>query len=131
MQKKIVRFSNFELLRILCMFSIVLGHFIEQSGIYRCDTFFSAFFYSSADSLMRVACSVFIIISSYFIVEKEFKIRRVFHTWLALFFYTATITIILKVIKPELVSRFDIYRAFLPLETTPLWFLNYYIIFLC
>lgn len=130
-QEKKERYSNFEFLRILCMLSIVLGHFTEQSGIAHHNTIFSAFFYTASDSMMRVACSVFVIISAYFLTEKEFKIRRIVHTWLALIFYTVTITLTLKFKRPDLVSKFDIYRAFLPVETTPLWFLNYYIVLLC
>ncbi|MFG6357353.1 MAG: acyltransferase [Acetatifactor sp.] len=123
---KKIRNSNLELLRILCILFIIGDHFTGQSGIYEGGNIGNHFFYSAVTSLSRVACSVFIIISAWFLVEKEFRFKRIIHVWLTVVMYTVPITVYLYVIG--IASRGNIVAAFLPVEQSPLWFAGYYIV---
>lgn len=124
--EKRIRNSNLELLRILCILFIIGDHFTTQSGIYEGGNVGSHFFYSAVTSLSRVACSVFIIISAWFMSEKEFRFKRIIHVWLTVVMYTVPITIYLYMIGAS--SRGNIVAAFLPVEQSPLWFAGYYIV---
>lgn len=120
------RNSNLELLRILCILFIIGDHFTGQSGIYEGGSIGVNFFYSAVTSLSRVACSVFIIISAWFLSDKDFKFKRIIHVWLTVVMYTIPITIYLCLIGTA--SRKNIITAFLPVEQSPLWFAGYYIV---
>lgn len=122
------RSSNLELLRIFCILCIIGDHFVGQSGVADNSSFFSALFYCTVVSLSRVACDVFIIISAWFMVDKEFHLRKIIHVWLTVAMYTVPITIFLYV---NGVANADIFWAFLPVEASPLWFAGYYIILVC
>ncbi len=123
--EKKARNSNLELLRIFCILFIIGDHFTSQSGIYEGGNVLVHFFYCAATGLSRVACSVFIIISSWFLVDREFKLKRIIHVWLTVVMYTVPITIYLYMIGVS--SRRNIVAAFLPVEQEPLWFAGYYI----
>lgn len=123
---KKTRYSNLELLRILCILFIIGDHFTCQSGIYEGGNIGSHFFYCASTSLSRVACSVFIIISAWFLSDKDFKFKRIIHVWLTVVMYTVPLTIYLYLIGVS--SRGNIVAAFLPVEQSPLWFAGYYIV---
>lgn len=110
------------------MFTIVGDHFIGQSGIAEFNTLAQCVYYSTVVSLSRVACSIFIIISAWFLVEKEFSIKRVFHTWLTVIMYTVPITLIAYLFQLYPVDGNLFKSALLPIENSPLWFANYYIV---
>lgn len=123
---KKIRNSNLELLRILCILFIIGDHFTGQSGIYEGGSIGSHFFYCASTSLSRVACSVFIIISAWFLADKDFRFKRIVHIWLTVVMYTIPLTIYLYLIGVS--SRGNIVAAFLPVEQSPLWFAGYYIV---
>lgn len=123
---KRTRNSNLELLRILCILFIIADHFTCQSGIYEGGNIGSHFFYCASTSLSRVACSVFIIISAWFLSDRDFKFKRVIHVWLTVVMYTVPITIYLFLVGVS--SRGNIVAAFLPVEQSPLWFAGHYIV---
>lgn len=122
------RSSNLELLRIFCILAIIGDHFVGQSGIANFSGYFSTSFYIVCVSLSRVACSVFIIISSWFLVDASFKVKRIFHTWLTVIMYTVPITLICKYIFHIEISKEVFVQAFFPIEECPLWFAGYYIV---
>lgn len=120
------RNSSIELLRIICIIFIIGDHFTGQAGVNEGGNLLIHFFYCTVTSLSRVACSVFIIISAWFLVEQQFRVRRILHIWLTVIMYTVPITLYLYF--NGLASKQDLYNAFFPLETSPLWFASYYII---
>lgn len=120
------RNSNLELLRIICIIAIIGDHFTGQSGIVERGSFTASLFYSTVISLSRVSCSVFIIISAWFSIEKSFGIKKIFHTWLTVIMYTIPISLYLFNIG--VIGKESIYMAMLPVEESPLWFAGFYII---
>lgn len=126
--EKVERSSSLELLRILCIISIVADHFTYQSGIIQMDTLAQSIFYATMLGLSRMSCSVFIIISAWFLVEKEFRIKRVFHTWLTVIMYTLPITLAAYFLKLYSVDGLLIKTSMLPITGSPLWFASYYMV---
>lgn len=124
--EKKTRNSNLELLRIFCIIFIIADHFTMQGGLYEGGSVGTHFFYSAVTSLSRVACSVFIIISAWFLCDREFRFKRIVHVWLTVVMYTVPITIYLYL--TGVASRGNIVAAFLPVEQSPLWFAGYYMV---
>lgn len=127
-QMKKERNSNLELLRIFCILFIIGDHFTGQSGIAEGSRTLIRAFYCSTTSLSRVACSVFIIISAWFCVDKAFRFRKIVHVWLTVIMYTVPIMLYLLYVGE--ISRANLITALFPVEESPLWFAGYYIILL-
>ncbi len=125
-KSKSVRNSNLELLRILCILAIIGDHFTGQSGIVEWGNVGINFFYCAVTSLSRVACSVFIIISAWFAVEKSFNMKKVLHVWLTVIMFTVPITLYCWHIG--IATKRDLFTAALPVSGSPLWFAGYYIV---
>lgn len=121
-----MRSSNLEILRILCILAIIGDHFTGQSGIVEWGGMGTNFFYCAVSSLSRVACSVFIIISAWFSVDKVFKFKKIVHVWITVVMYT--VPIILYCTFVGIASKENIFIAFMPIEESPLWFAGYYIV---
>lgn len=124
MSLKKERNSNLELLRIFSILAIIGDHFTGQSGITAGGGLTA--FYCAVTSLSRVACSVFIIISSWFLVDMPFRFKRIVRTWLTVIMFTVPITLYCMYLG--LATKNNLYTAFLPIEGSPLWFAGYYIV---
>ena len=122
------RDSNLELLRIICIISIIAGHFVESSGVASYDTLTLSFFFSFFGSLVRVSCSVFIILSSWFLVDQKFKVSRLFSAWLTVVSYTTFFMLYGKLSGTINYDKSSVLGVFLPIEQNTLWFAGCYII---
>ena len=122
------RDSNLELLRIICIISIIAGHFVESSGVASYDTLTLSFFFSFFGSLVRVSCSVFIILSSWFLVDQKFKVSRIFSAWLTVVSYTTFFLLYGKLSGTINYDKSYVLGVFLPIEQNTLWFVGCYII---
>ena len=109
------RSSNLELLRIFCILAIISDHFVQQSGIAAEGDI--NVFYCVMTSLSRVSCSVFIIISAWFLIDMPFRFKRVLHTWLTVIMFT--VPIMLYCMHIGLATKANLYYAFLPIEGSP------------
>lgn len=115
---KAQRQINLEILRILCMLFIIVGHVGGRSGIES---------FSSFATIAPHAVNCFVLISGYFLITSKFKIERVLRVILETFFYTFTITIILYLLgKADL---YDIAKSIMPFAPTKFsyWFVNKYL----
>ena len=88
------RMSNFELLRIISMLIIVIYHFALHGNIIN-----SAQGISKAVSNVlfiggTLGVNLFVLIGGYFMVDTDFRIKRLLKLWFATFFYSALISII-------------------------------------
>lgn len=70
------RNSGFELLRILCMLAIVFYHYVQHGGIENYSTYeinYGLISVQFAGMFGRVACSVFAMISGYYLISARHK----------------------------------------------------------
>ena len=124
------RSSNLELLRILCVIAIIADHFTNQSGVLSFASLQESFFYPVLFSLGRVSCSVFVIISAWFLTDRPFRVRRIFHTWITVIMYAVPVTLAAKYVFSVAVNKETLYGTLFPVEESPLWFAGYYIVLL-
>lgn len=109
---------NLEILRILCMLFIVVGHIGGRSGIES---------FSSFAIIAPHAVNCFVLISGYFLITSKFKIERVLRVILETIFYTFAITLILYMLGKA--STQDIAKSIMPFAPTKFtyWFVNKYL----
>ena len=109
---------NLEILRILCMLFIVVGHIGGRSGIES---------FSSFATIAPHAVNCFVLISGYFLITSKFKIERALRVILETIFYTFTITIILYLFGKA--NLHDIAKSIIPFAPTKFsyWFVNKYL----
>ena len=147
------RNSNFELLRIIAMFSIVLAHTPSQSYClgYGLESNMSAKIFHDMVSgwTGSLGNCLFIMISSWFLIDSKFTIKNLFKIWFSVFSVSLVISLSLWLSKTPIVSFLDAERYLsstydevkhlvtkkeLILSLTPLyhniyWFAGTYVIF--
>ena len=110
------RALNIELLRIVCMFSIVVSHIKERScASYPFDLL-----------LMPHHVDCFILISGYFLVTAKFKFERILRLLAETIFYTFAITFILFCLGK--VDVYELVKSIFPIAPTKFayWFVTKY-----
>lgn len=129
MAVKTPRASNMELLRVLCMLLIIGDHLTGQGGIADYSTFSSSFDFCLIGCGSRIACSVFVLIGSWFLCEQPFQTRRPLSLWLSLWLYTVPVTL-LCALGGLPVSFGTLRWAAFPASTRQLWFISDYLVLL-
>ena len=131
--KKKVRQSNFELLRIISMLMIIFGHFIGHSGIYGNIHGYGlgvrivgTLFYIGG----ALGVNLFMLISSYFLIDTKFSLKRVLRIWFEFFFYNVIFVLIGKFCMHETYDYATWLRSLLPVTFNAAWFAVVYI-FIC
>lgn len=129
------RLVNFDALKVVSMFMIVVWHFyihgmqVDRSfeisptviGIINC--FMSQY--------LLVICSVcvdiYVLITGFFIISKEFRFIRIFRVWFISVFYGVFLTTIVYLSCPDINSPTDIIKSFFPVLNNSYWFVRQYI----
>lgn len=89
------RQSSFELLRLLAIIAVVLGHFIRQSGLADTATGANAIINTFLGSGGRISVNVFLLLGSWFMVDATFRLRRIVRLYLEVVFYSIPITLLM------------------------------------
>lgn len=78
------RQSNLELLRIIAMIMVITVHYVGHGRVLDNVEVFSLNFYVSnlMQAFTTFSVPIYVMISAYFMCEKEFKLKRVFKIWL-------------------------------------------------
>lgn len=115
---KAQRQINLEILRILCMLFIVVGHIGGRSGIES---------FSSFATIAPHAVNCFVLISGYFLINARFKSERILRTFIETVFYTCTITVALYFVGKA--NVYDIAKSIMPIAPTKFayWFVTKYL----
>ncbi len=124
-----MRKSNFELLRIISMLMIVMGHMSGQALNPTQINDFQRSFYISLSSGSRIAVSFFLMTGLWFMVDSKFSPKRVLKLYGALWFWSVLLTYILVVLGQD-VSTKDMISCFFPVLRRWMWFVPVYIVLL-
>lgn len=88
------RCANIELLRIVSMLLIIMGHFVGQNDVMKrlngtplCAAVLSG-------SASRIAVNVFLVIGVWFMLDKEFSAKRILVLYGEVWFYGIALTAI-------------------------------------
>ena len=121
------RLSNFELLRIIAMFFIFIGHFMGQGSYfsYVCGGV-NLYLGMLLGSASRIFVNVFLFIGIWFMVDSKFSGRRILKLYFNTWTYTSTlaIAVLLLGLRPELKY---VLTGLLPFVGKNLWFVSTYI----
>lgn len=129
-----VRERNFEVMRTLAMFSIVIYHCmchgIGGDYAFNLQQTVSMFNFTVSDFFLvfgSIAVNLYVLVSGYFLVNTKFKVSRILRTWVSALFYSVVITTTFLLLSLEQWSVVAFGKSFFPLSTDAYWFLTQYI----
>lgn len=129
-----VRERNFEVMRTLAMFSIVIYHCmchgIGGDYAFNLQQAVSMFNFTVSDFFLvfgSIAVNLYVLVSGYFLVNTKFKVSRILRTWVSALFYSVVITTTFLLLSLEQWSVVTFGKSFFPLSTDAYWFLTQYI----
>lgn len=116
------RKSNFELLRIISMIMIILHHYSYHGGSFNLPIgpakYVSQLFFVGGS----LGVTLFMLISSYFLIDTKFSIKRILRIWFEIFFYCAGISIICYFAKVQTFTYKTWLQVLLPITFNATWF---------
>ena len=132
MENNSIRKSNFELLRIIMMILIVLHHYIWHGN-------FNIGSPNEVNNIIleclgfggKIGINVFILITGYFMISSEFKLRKVLIIYGELLFYSAIISVGFGIFHRSDISVGYILDAVFPFITNRHNYITSYLILYC
>ena len=130
------RNSSLELLRIISMIMIVFHHFAIHGGFEWDAPSLSIpyFWYNFIIGGGKVGVDVFVLISGYFLVNKEgslFDFKRILKFWGQVFFYSIAFYIIFRLMGMNDMGIKSFIKVFFPITCSHWWFAStYFVLFL-
>lgn len=123
------RCSNFELMRIVSMFFIVLFHMIISTGgnLINNTTGLTKIILEFICMIIIVHVNSYILVSGYFQHDKKFSINKVFSLIVMAWFYKVIIAGIIYSLNIHDFSALEIIKILSPIEFQNNWFLIVYI----
>lgn len=128
------RERNFEVMRTLAMFFIViyhcLTHGIGSEYVFNLHHPVSLLNLAFSDLLLvfsSISVNLYVMVSGYFLADSRFKISRIGRTWLNACFYSCVITIIFMSLSLTPWSLVTLCKSFFPLSTDAYWFVTQYV----
>lgn len=125
------RNTALDIYRILCMFLITTIHIINYSGLLTAipDNHLNFWLVTGIQVLQVFSISGFTLISSYYLVDKPFKLRRLLRFALMVVFFSIVIYLLSLVLVKRDFSVLLVAKSFLPLTTYHYWYpVNYLIL---
>lgn len=125
------RQSNFELLRIISMILIIMHHFAVHSGFPQgggtINDYIVRFFAIGG----KLGVNIFVLISGYFLVDSNFKFKKLLKLIIQLLFYSIIITLIFLCCKKVSLSEQLVLKTLFPASSSAWWFATIYILLYC
>ena len=126
--EKQLRKSNIELLRIVAMIMIVLHHYSLYTGLINTSEILSNQIVAVIINLFgKLGAILFVVISGYFMVEKNNFLNNIFKTLFQLLFYSIGIYFILLLFGVISFSPKSLIYTLFPFQYQEYWFVTYYI----
>lgn len=128
------RNGNIELLRLLSMFMVVILHALGKSNLLvdlSKDSNVNAWISWIIESFCVCAVNVFMLISGYFLIKSEFKVRRLFELVFQVVFYALGSFIVCLAFNIETGNPKDVYNTLFsvfPIHMNLYWFVSVYIV---
>lgn len=128
MLKRVERDSNYELLRIISMFFIVLWHVIQHSNVLGNVSGVSNFVLNAIMLFIVVHVNCFLLITGYYQSKSTFKLKKLLSLILEIWFYNFIINFVLKFSGLVSYTNVDFLTriSFFNLDT--FWYIKCYII---
>lgn len=123
------RNSNYEIMRIISMFFIVIYHCLIITGGQLIDhtTGFTQMFCELLSLILIVHVNSFLLVSGYFQYNKPTSLKKVWKLIQMTLFYSIIIALVLNFTNVIDLTFLDYVKVFSPIEFSNLWFLITYI----
>lgn len=126
------RLSQFELLRIIAMFLIILGHSNIHGVLANSNSTLLKYPLSTDVSLLMVdgtiGVYIFVLITGYFMINSSISFKKIIKLWLPIFFWSLLLYLLFNFhhisVKPLIQSIF-------PIIFNQYWFMTVYIFMYC
>ena len=125
------RLSNFELMRIVSMFMIIIWHLITRSNILEHCSETIYLFLKFFQYFTIVHVNSFILVTGYFGYKNKFKLGKIVSLLSQSLFYRVLFVVVFLSLGLVTLSRIDIFKNIFPVDITSYWYLNCYIVLLC
>lgn len=119
---------NIELLRIFCMYMVLVLHALNWSGALAYTTGIHFWVYWFVEGLAIIAVNVFMLISGYFQVNTTFKTKNVINIILEVWCYSVLFSGIMLITGGANPSIEEAAKMILPITTKRYWFVNSYLL---
>ena len=131
-KKELTRQSNFELMRIISMFMIVLYHFIHHGNLIEKSNGSVKVILVFIQALLFVHVNSFVLLCGYFQCKSKFKMSKFFKLYNQVWFYRAAIAIILVSLGMITFTNIDFMKNISYIYYGEYWFITmYFILYLC
>lgn len=125
--KQFNRNSNIELLRMICMFVIILHHSVLYGGALEqpasINLIIANLFYIGG----KFGANCFMAISAYFLIDSKFKVQKVISVWKHTFFYGLTFFLLNTILHFKAVGVGDILEVVFPISYKAYWYVTAYV----
>lgn len=128
------RERNFEVMRTMAMFFIVIYHCLTHGvgGEYGFNTvqpvsLSNLLFSDFMLVFSSIAVNLYVMISGYFLIDQNFKLSRIVRTWVISCFYLFFISFLFISLGLKPFSIVALGKSFFPLSTDAYWFVTQYI----
>lgn len=126
--KKKNRDSNIELLRIIAMCLIIFHHMALNTGIVDGYTINGNMIFGIIGGIGgKIGVVIFLLITGYFSINKNFSFKKVFILWLQIFCYSVGFMLVFRLTGIEKWSKVDTLKTFFPLAYNQYWFITAYL----
>ena len=132
------RLTNFEILRILAMFFVVVYHFFSH-GLHCFGGEKIYFVLNDAQgwinfigseliyNIVQIAVNLYVMITGYFLIENTtFKLEKIVKIWMQMFFYSSIIGSFFF-FSTNSINDVAFLKCFIPFKTEAYWFVTQYI----
>lgn len=128
------RQNNFEALRILAMFMVIILHYLNKGGLLTnaadpfATTSYVAWF---LESFAIVAVNVYVLITGYFMCESNMRVSRLLQIICQVLWYTLlipTVLVLLGLIDIRSFDLYDLLHFVFPIHMKHYWFVTAYVV---
>lgn len=130
MESKKIRQSNYELMRIVSMFFIVIWHIIIHSGLMYNTSPMISNILQFILFIIIVHVNSFVLITGYFQYDKKFSLKKFLAVYMPSWFYKIVIPIILMCLGIITLGKWDIFQAINPIGYSYWFILTYLLLYL-
>ena len=124
------RQSNFDMMRVLCIFLIIMHHYVTHGGYYFAEYIPQKLFYGATGIWGLTGVLGFIMVSSHFLYSSgSFSIQKVLRTIFETSFFSTTITLILYLPGFINIGNSYILECLFSVFVKQYWFITYYVLF--
>ena len=122
------RSSNLELMRIISMFFIVLGHVFLFGKLLEVENKYLLLIYYFFEFILIVHVNSYVLVTGYFQSNSTFKGKKLWNIISSSWFYRVVIMLVFLLFGITTINKGQIIKDLLPITIDNYWFIKVYII---